>query len=123
VGGAAALVARVGAKRHETVQGVGDIPQPRPGGRGVPVDERPVARADDQVPWGQVVVGDDAGPLGGDEGLPAGIRRRAEAGDRVVEVADEPGGGMAVTVADAPTNRGQQLRSPRRLTATSAPCR
>jgi hypothetical protein len=37
------------------------------------------------------VVGDDAGSLGGDEGLPAGIRRRAEAGDRVVELADEPG--------------------------------
>jgi len=36
-------------------------------------------------------VGDDAGSFGGDEGLPAGIRWRAEAGDRIVEVADEPG--------------------------------
>jgi hypothetical protein len=30
-------------------------------------------------------------------------------------------GGMAATVADAPTNRGQQLRFARRLTATPAP--
>ena len=72
VGGAAALVARVGAERHEAVQGVGDISQPRPGGGGIPVDERPVTRADDQVPWGQVVVGDHAGPLGGDAGLASG---------------------------------------------------
>ena len=32
-------------------------------------------------------------------------------------------GGLAATVADAPTNRGQQLRFARRQTATSAPCR
>ena len=36
------------------------------------------------------MMGDDAGPLGGNESLPAGIRRRPEAGDRVMEVADEP---------------------------------
>jgi hypothetical protein len=46
------------------------------------------------------VVGDDLVAVGRGERLPAGVGRRGEGGDRVVEVADEAGGAaeLGVTV-------------------------
>jgi hypothetical protein len=74
------------------VDGVGEVPQAGAGRGGVPVDERPLAVADDEVPGSQVVVGDDLVAVSRDERLPAGVRRRGEPGDGTVEVADEAGG-------------------------------
>jgi hypothetical protein len=74
--------------------GVGDVQEPGSGCGGVPVNEGPLLVADDRVPWGQVVVGDDLFAVGRDERLPAGVGRRVEGDGRVVEVAGEAGGAL-----------------------------
>src|SRR6185437_13271332 len=70
---------------------VSEVPQAgaRPGA--VPVDERPPV-ANDEVPRGEILMGDDLVAVGGREHLPACPGRRGEPGDSVMEVADEAGG-------------------------------
>lgn len=92
VGGVGALPVGVGGQRDESSHGVGDVPQAGPRGRRVPVDEGPlVLPVDDEVPRRQVLMGDDVGPLRGNEHLPAGVCRRCEVLYGVVEVPDETG--------------------------------
>jgi hypothetical protein len=77
------------------VNGVGEIPQPGARRRGVPVDEYPLPVTDDEVPRGEVVVGNDLVPGGGRERLPLRAGRRDEPGDGVVELADQKCPGQA----------------------------
>ncbi len=87
--GVIALPVWVGRERDEAVRGVGEVPEPGPGRGDIPVDEGPLRVVDDEVPGGQVVVGNDVGALGGDQGLPPCVWRWSEVGDGVMEVADE----------------------------------
>ena len=73
----------------EAVCGVGQVPESRPWRGQVPVDEAPLGVADDQVPWGQVVMDDQVVPIGWNRHLPPRIRRRREAGERVMEITDQ----------------------------------
>jgi hypothetical protein len=89
--GVVALDDGVGAQRREPVHRVGEVPQPgaRPGA--VPADKRPLV-ADDEVPRGKVMMGDDLVAAGRREHLPACSLRRGEPGDSVMEGAGEAGG-------------------------------
>jgi hypothetical protein len=100
VAGVVALVGGVSGQRHESVDGVGEVPELSAGCGGVPVDKCPLVVADDEVPGRQVVVGDDFVPVGRDERLPVRAGRRDEPGDGVMKVADEAGNvaQLAVTV-------------------------
>jgi hypothetical protein len=79
-------------QRHEAVRRVREVPQAGTGAGAVPVDEDPPLPVPYQVPGCEVVVADQLGPVGRDDHVPPGVRRRAEVRDRVVEVADEATG-------------------------------
>jgi hypothetical protein len=105
---------RFAGEGEDAVGGIGEVPQPSPGRRGVPVDDRPPhARRMDEIPCGENVMNDQFGSDVRDDHLPPRLGNRYELGtaQRSVSLAEA---GPPGSTHPAPSRHPRSARRPGR---------